>query len=236
MTTTVTKNVRERSPDKPKYQSGKHTTEYQTKYTRKSSPDTRKTDNKLFQHTDLLSKKDISEKISEYQSSYSYNERRTSSSEYSQTTSQSRSRSVSPDTKPFTQKTVVTKDTRDKSESKTTKSPTKPLLADLKKTAPVSKAPPRNDQPEWVTQNILKKVTTVKQSPVTKVSTTSSRKTQETKVTSSSSGKQTKSTDAVISSYGVGPMDDDGTPLFGLKALRAQNKSESKGNFNYIFI
>lgn len=197
------KTDRWRSPEKSKNE--KHYTEYQTKYTRKSSPETKRIDNKLFGHTDIISQKDTSEKITEYQTSYKWDERR--SSLHSQVTTSSRSRSGSPPTK-------ITQQQKPK--------PFQP--------APASKPNQGDDKPEWVTQRSLKKVTTSKAPTTTstKVSSSSSSKktTTESYRKTTNSANETKDTDVITSSYGVGPLDENGTPLFGLKALRARSKGD----------
>lgn len=145
-----------------------------TTITRTVAPEKKKTDSKVF------SKEDVITRSSEYQSSYCYSERRTSS-EFSRTTS----RSVSPEVKPSTR-------------------------------ASPERKRPAEEKPEWLTKNILKKTNATKSSTITKTS-------RESKVRARSPAKDT---DIITSSYGVGPLDENGTPLFGLKALRAQNKQE----------
>ncbi|CAH1154637.1 unnamed protein product [Phaedon cochleariae] len=60
---------------------------------------------------------------------------------------------------------------------------------------------------------------------------TSSETSCKTVAKSTPNSKSTKihedTTDTITSSYGVGPTDENGTPLFGLRALRTQNKTES---------
>lgn len=54
-------------------------------------------------------------------------------------------------------------------------------------------------------------------------STTTTRKETTKRTTTTSPVKEVvKSTDLITSSYGVGPTDENGTPLFGLRALRSQ--------------
>ncbi|KAK9883725.1 hypothetical protein WA026_001913 [Henosepilachna vigintioctopunctata] len=93
----------------------------------------------------------------------------------------------------------------------------------LKKTENITKGPVNNIQPEWTSQRNLKKVTT--NDNVKKVVNATNKSTKKEPIRSSSPSKEVKSTDVITSSYGVGPTDENGTPLFGLKALRAQNKS-----------
>lgn len=206
----ILKKERSKSPSQ---RNEKHYTEYQTKYTRKTSPERKKIDNKLFEHTDIISQKDTSEKTSEYQTSYKWSRR---SSE--EITTSSRSRSGSPPTKPAP-----------------TQQSFKPFQSSgLKKTTPVTNQK-QEDKPEWLTQRSLKKVGDTKASAETKTSSFTSKKNQESYSKSTSCNKGTKDTDAVISSYGVGPLDENGAPLFGLRALRAQNKTDTtKGKLKGI--
>lgn len=207
-TTTKLKSVNKDSPKTMRTQSPEKTqTEYQVKFTSKATPESKKVDNKIFSHTDIISKKDTSERVTEYQSSYTYDERR-SSEEISR-----RSRSRTPEEKSVPQKTT---------------SERKPSKPELKKTPPISKTI-TEEKPEWVTQRNLRKVATTKSAPSTRVTTTTTttKRTQEA-TRQSSPTKETKNTDVITSSYGVGPLDENGTPLFGLKALRAQNAT-SKG-------
>lgn len=43
-------------------------------------------------------------------------------------------------------------------------------------------------------------------------------------------------TDLITSSYGVGPTDDNGRPLFGLRALRKNNANQSVASGEYNFM
>lgn len=208
--TTVTKlkSLNKDSKSTTRTQGPTHT-EYQTKFTTKTTPDTKKVDNKMYSHTEIINKKDSSERVSEYQSSYTYDERR-SSSQLTQEEILRRSRSRSPEEKPVPQQKTAGE-----------RKPSKPEL----KKAPLATKTVTEEKPEWVTQRNLKKVATTKTPSTAKVSTTTTttRRTQET--VRSSPPKETKSTDVITSSYGVGPLDENGIPLFGLKALRAQNKN-----------
>lgn len=204
-TVTTTTKVKSVNKDGVKTTQSPHKiqTEYQVKFTTKTSPENKKGDNQMFSHTDIINEKDTSEKVTEYQSSYTYNESRSFEKK-------SRSRSHTPEERLVSQKSVT--------EEKLSK-------PELKKTPVVSKIK-TEEKPEWVTQRNLKKVTTSKSSPGTRVTTTTTttKKTQESSILP----KETKITDVITSSYGVGPLDENGTPLFGLKALRAQNAT-SKG-------
>lgn len=205
---------RESSPKfKPYKPEERKDTEYQTEYVRKSSPERKPVDNKLYRHTDLVDRRDSTVKTSEYQTSYTYNERR-SSSEYTSSTR----RSPSPVKVCSRERSPTTKlSPRDKKpESKT--------FTQLKKTVPITKTV-SDDKPEWVRQRNLRKVTETTSTPVKKV-TTMTTTTTRTGSSRKSPVKDVKPTDIITSSYGVGPTDENGAPLFGLKALRAQNKTE----------
>ncbi|CAH1109288.1 unnamed protein product [Psylliodes chrysocephalus] len=91
----------------------------------------------------------------------------------------------------------------------------------LKKTE-INKKKVDDSKPEWVTQRNLKKITP--SSANNKVRTTSSKTVKQEKIVSSSSCQPT---DLITSSYGVGPTDENGTPLFGLKALRTQHNNNN---------
>ncbi|KAK4874661.1 hypothetical protein RN001_014021 [Aquatica leii] len=89
---------------------------------------------------------------------------------------------------------------------------------ELKRVEPVSKKVVE-EKPSWVTQRPLKKPSG--DVPKSKPLSTTTKK-QDSRV---SPPKERKSIDAITSSYGVGPTDENGSPLFGLKALRAQTKT-----------
>lgn len=71
---------------------------------------------------------------------------------------------------------------------------------------------------EWIRKRNLRKITE-------KISTETSTKTS-----------SNKATDDITSSYGVGPTDEHGSPLFGLKALKSKGKTDTKGNFLFVFL
>lgn len=223
---------RSSSPSKtPKPETITSSSEYQSTYTRKVSPERKVVDsNTPYKHSGLVDRRRSSlETTTEYHSSYSHNERRSST----ETTSVSR-KSLSPQrsgskTTEFLPTGKVTTTTTTENipggtRSTTTKT-TERTITTLKKTIPPAKAPVADSQPEWVRQRNLKNtrenaVTTVRKSTNTSTSSTK-------KFTSRiSPAKEIKGTDIITSSYGVGPTDENGTPLFGLKALRAQNKNE----------
>uniref|UniRef100_A0A182MX59 Smoothelin domain-containing protein n=1 Tax=Anopheles culicifacies TaxID=139723 RepID=A0A182MX59_9DIPT len=91
----------------------------------------------------------------------------------------------------------------------------------------------KDDRPIWATSNILKKAsenTRTFKSSVTSSSTTTGGAAGGRKVVSSTSSYQqqvksstdpkTAPTDCITSSYGVGPTDENGLPLFGIRALK----------------
>nr|CAI5839321.1 unnamed protein product [Callosobruchus analis] len=206
-----------------------------TESVRKSSPERRTVDyTKSYQHTSLTDEKDHTQKSqSEYHSSYSYHtERRTSSEFTRKVTSRSQSPEVKPVRAPSPQKQTpssrrspekepksqVSPDRRSKTETKT--------FTQLKKSAPTSKLV-EDDKPEWVKSRNLRKTSETSAPLVRKTTTTTTTKsTKKETVKSSSPVKEVKTTDLITSSYGVGPTDENGTPLFGLRALRAQNKND----------
>lgn len=82
-----------------------------------------------------------------------------------------------------------------------------------------------DSKPVWATQNILKKPSensvTRKVTAIKKVSTT---RTQPMK------SVDLEEVDCVTSSYGIGPTDDDGKPLFGISALKRMTAKQSKSS------
>lgn len=76
------------------------------------------------------------------------------------------------------------------------------------------------DKPIWATKNILKKATETSATRTFKMSTPK-------KITQKVQKQKTIDTtveDCVISSYGIGPTDDDGNPLFGIRALKKKGQ------------
>lgn len=149
----------------------------------------------------------------------------------------------------------ITRTSENKS-NKTTKTESK-YFHELKKVPETAKTPREDDKPEWITRSSLKKVkyffyliflcsefdffcilenkkfvssiffkVTDIGSPIRKSSSTTVTTKKESVFRSKSPCKE-KITDVITSSYGVGPTDENGTPLFGLRALRAKNTSES---------
>uniref|UniRef100_A0A182VSP9 Smoothelin domain-containing protein n=1 Tax=Anopheles minimus TaxID=112268 RepID=A0A182VSP9_9DIPT len=101
------------------------------------------------------------------------------------------------------------------------------------KSGAVDRHPTTNDdRPIWATSNILKKASentrTYKSSSMTSSSTTTGGAVGGRKVVSSTSSYQQvesstdpkTTTDCITSSYGVGPTDENGLPLFGIRALK----------------
>uniref|UniRef100_A0A0P6IWS8 Putative microtubule-associated protein futsch n=1 Tax=Aedes aegypti TaxID=7159 RepID=A0A0P6IWS8_AEDAE len=78
----------------------------------------------------------------------------------------------------------------------------------------------KEDKPIWATSNILKKASETTRSFRT-TSTTSTPK--KTTTTMRDVPKETKPTDCITSSYGVGPTDENGLPLFGIRALKKKS-------------
>lgn len=173
-------------------------------------------------HTDLVDGSSSIETTTDYRSSYSINERKSSTT--STRSSLSPERRKTPTGKSTTTTTVenIPGGTR----TTTTKTTEKSFVT-LKKAAPTTKTPVEDNQPEWVRQRNLrnsKESATITTKKTTSTSCTTSKKERSSPV------KEVKGTDLITSSYGVGPTDENGTPLFGLRALRAQNKHEqSKG-------
>lgn len=126
--------------------------------------------------------------------------------------------------------------TRTPSETKSSRTETKETYTQFKKTVPLSvKTSAVDDKPDWVKQRNLRK-TSETAAPVGKKTVTSKvTSTTKTETVRRSPAKETKPTDLITSSYGVGPTDENGTPLFGLRALRAQNKV-SKGKLSFLIL
>lgn len=98
-------------------------------------------------------------------------------------------------------------------------------FTNLKKIQPVVVKETIDDKPEWVKQRNLRK-TNDSTTRTSSYSTTTTRKETTKRTTTTSPVKEVvKSTDLITSSYGVGPTDENGTPLFGLRALRSQKKA-----------
>lgn len=89
------------------------------------------------------------------------------------------------------------------------------------------------EKPEWATNNILRKTST----NTTKVYSTKKvdDKNKTIKRSQSPSKAIRKPTDVITSCYGVGPTDEDGKPLFGIKALRKHSNSAQNYEGNFYF-
>lgn len=100
-----------------------------------------------------------------------------------------------------------------------------PNLRQMRQMAPEHK----DDKPIWATKNILKKASETNRT-YTSRRVVSDSKSQRIKTETIA---EPKSIDSVTSSYGIGPTDDNGQPLFGLRALKkktpASNDSTTKG-------
>lgn len=88
-------------------------------------------------------------------------------------------------------------------------------------------------KPIWATKNILKKASentrTTKPSSTSKSTVTSKTRTQREQL-------RTSEEDCITSSYGIGPTDEDGRPLFGIRALKKKSQpgETTKGNFFFL--
>lgn len=172
------------------------------------------------------------------ESTYSYDERRTSS-DYTTTTKVTR-RSQTPEksSQKGTPRGMTPENTtpsKISTDVKSNKTETKDTLTKLKKSGTVSPKPAVvDDKPEWVKQRNLRK-TSETSAPVGRKTTTTSKVTStRSETVRSSPAKEIKPTDIITSSYGVGPTDENGTPLFGLKALRAQSKGKVNNHDFFI--
>ncbi|XP_065074893.1 mucin-2-like isoform X2 [Ochlerotatus camptorhynchus] len=85
-----------------------------------------------------------------------------------------------------------------------------------------TKGDAKEDKPIWATSNILKKASDGTRSFKTTSSTTSSTAKKATTIMRDVP-KETKPTDCITSSYGVGPTDENGLPLFGIRALKKKS-------------
>lgn len=238
-----TKN-RKSSPDKfstcPKVRSSK-VSEYTTAYLRKIGVSNNLKPEAIPKIVNV--KKEKEEKIeSEYQSTYS---RKTSSStervEKSSYSSKNNSRSGTRSPSPAKRSPSPTEklyrrspspDWKRPREEETTDSKTeyqsafsnfksKPSAKDVFNTLTRKK---EEAKPEWATTNILRKTSETRSFTSKKVE---GKKT--VKRSQSPSKVVKKPLDVITSSYGVGPTDDNGRPMFGLKALRKHSGS----NQNY---
>lgn len=157
------------------------------------------------------------EKIERRNSNFSFTRR--TSSDYMTTTTVTR-RSQTPEKSDL--RNIVDKDKNTNEMKSSSRLENKDAIVKLKKDIHITpKSPTGDDKPEWVKQRNLRKtsetnIPTSKKTTVNKVTRTEAKRV--------SPVKESKPTDLITSSYGVGPTDENGTPLFGLRALRAQNK------------
>lgn len=98
----------------------------------------------------------------------------------------------------------------------------------IKTTYEVEKKPKQEEKPSWVTNRNLKKTTS-------EMRTFSSKRleTEKTRRPPSPSKVIAQPLDVITSSYGPGPLDADGRPLFGIKALR-NGASNYQGNYEHF--
>ncbi|XP_058828871.1 microtubule-associated protein futsch-like isoform X2 [Topomyia yanbarensis] len=82
---------------------------------------------------------------------------------------------------------------------------------------------PKEDKPIWATSNILKKASETTRSYKTISTMSSAKKTTASSSTMREQPKESKPTDCITSSYGVGPTDENGLPLFGIRALKKKS-------------
>ncbi|KAL1497754.1 hypothetical protein ABEB36_008657 [Hypothenemus hampei] len=203
-------------------------------YRNKQSPERNNFDKKTFKHSEKIDRRSSKESTAEYQSSYSTDERRYSSEHKASRESPIRDslspqRRVSKTVDVIPGGKVTTTETTEAIPGgirTTTTRTTEKSFTTLKKVVPpINKTPKEDTQPEWVRQRNLRNIKESTAASSKKVfSSTSSFSKKASQRTSPL--KEIKSTDLITSSYGVGPTDENGAPLFGLKALRAQNKKE----------
>ncbi|XP_055912995.1 mucin-2 isoform X8 [Eupeodes corollae] len=135
-----------------------------------------------------------------------------------------RERSISPKTKTSR---IVTKVTEVRKIGEPTTQTT--TTTTTNKRTPLKKDEPKDSKPIWATKNILKK-------PSDNEKVTRALSAKKTTSTSSSSMSRTQQThrqrvatddDCVTSSYGIGPTDEDGRPLFGIRALKKKTTTNT---------
>lgn len=137
--------------------------------------------------------------------------------------------------KPVTNVTVKTRETSFTSTPRT-KSPG-PVSAPTKReepAAPSTRTPKFNIREEKSPKSIIDNFN--KNSSTTEKRTFAKTTSSAVKKVNNQSSRQVADHDSVTSSYGVGPMDSNGLPIFGLRALKKKPTSttETKGNLNYF--
>ncbi|XP_055525380.1 titin-like isoform X3 [Wyeomyia smithii] len=104
-----------------------------------------------------------------------------------------------------------------------TQATTSPVTPTTKTSKPNERITPKeskDDKPIWATSNILKKASDTTRSFRTTSTVSTAKKTTSTM---RDTPKETKPTDCITSSYGVGPTDENGLPLFGIRALKKKS-------------
>lgn len=154
---------------------------------------------------------------------------------YSSVTSQSQSSRTTNKHNSATQSNTTRRTSRSPSPKTKTSHTTKPVKiqqTSQKISNPVATEP---GKPIWATQNILKKASETSTRTFKSASTTAKKNV--TKVQKQKTIENIE--DCVTSSYGIGPTDEDGMPLFGIRALKKKSQpiqSTTKGQFIIFFI
>lgn len=165
------------------------------------------------------------EKITRRRSSASSPVRKTSRTEQNSSTMTSRQSSSA-------HKTVTREETVERRAQSPTKmlNQTKVTTTTTTSTTGVGKRVPRtptkepkDEKPIWTQKNILKKASENTRTMTSSTKKVTDQKTMSSRPKSVTSDKESRVTDCVTSSYGIGPTDDDGKPIFGLRALKKKN-------------
>lgn len=99
---------------------------------------------------------------------------------------------------------------------------------DLRRVNPTVKpTPSQEEKPSWVMNRNLKKTRNEATEQQKRTLIIQNKKKDTTRT--SSPKKDLKPTDCITSSYGIGPMDENGLPLFGIKALRKATADNVEG-------
>lgn len=118
--------------------------------------------------------------------------------------------------------TIVTKRVVESSSSYTAQKPS------LNRIIP-KESEPKDDKPIWARNNILKKAS---ETTRTFKTTSSSMKKTNTPDVKPKAKDTMKPTDCITSSYGVGPTDENGLPLFGIRALKKKQPAQSVDDYD----
>lgn len=87
---------------------------------------------------------------------------------------------------------------------------------------------PKDEKPIWAQKNILKKASeNFRTTSTTTKKVTEQKAATHTRPKPTTVNKESRVTDSVTSSYGIGPTDDDGRPIFGLRALKKKTPSNA---------